>query len=63
MTDCNSIDQIKTLVNPLTLVKVIIKISLILLHHNSCGDALTEELLLMLQKKRSANILHSSKLE
>ena len=39
------------------------EIVLTLLHHNSCGDTPTEESLLMLQKKRSANTLHNSKLE
>ena len=36
---------------------------LTLLHHNSCGDTPTEESLVTLHKKRSANTLQNSKLE
>ena len=71
--DRNTIDQIKSLINPPALVGVIMEMMLTLLQHNSSVDATTnggEESLsshhssiMNLQKKRSANTLQNSKLD
>lgn len=68
--DRNTIDQIKSLINPPALVGVIMEMMLTLLHHNSSSDATTDggedshhSSMLMIQKKKSANTLQNSKLE
>ena len=67
--DRNTIDQIKSLINPPALVGVIMEMMLTLLHHNSSlGETSTEASYdalstTLLQKKKSASTLQSSKLE
>ena len=71
--DRNTIDQIKSLINPPALVGVIMEMMLTLLHHNSLGDTPTDgsegplsthhSSIMNLQKKRSANTLQNSKLD
>jgi len=71
--DRNTIDQIKSLINPPALVGVIMEMMLTLLHHNSSSDSSTDSAeesssshhmsIMNLQKKRSANTLQNSKLE
>ena len=71
--DRNTIDQIKSLINPPALVGVIMEMMLTLLHHNSLGDTPTDggeeslsahhSSIVNLQKKRSANTLQNSKLD
>jgi len=67
--DRNTIDQIKSLINPPALVGVIMEMMLTLLHHNSSSGETPAEAsydtlsTALLHKKRSASTLQSSKLE